>query len=126
MVVAALRRLVFAAVLAVGVTVVLSLLIGLLIGGGVTRSIVVGFYLGGSFLLVVGFFVGNRGPARVRGGDDTVGPMGLPIPGSATRRLRWATLGEQNETINNSAIYIVLGLLLIALGVAFDTRQSFF
>src|SRR5262245_29015445 len=126
MLVAALRRLAFVAVLAVAVTVVLSLLIGLLIGGDLAHSIVVGFYLGGSFLLVVGFFVGNRGPARVRGGDESIGPMGLPIPGSTTRRLRWATLGEQNETINSSAIYITLGLLLVALGVVFDTRQSFF
>ena len=126
MLVAALRRLAFVTVLAIGVTIVLSLLIGLLIGAGAVRSIVIGFYLGGSFLLVVGFFVGNRGPARVKGGDDTVGPMGLPIPGPSTRRLRWATLGEQNETINNSAVFISLGLVLVALGVAFDTRHSLF
>src|SRR5512133_3268848 len=63
----------FVAVLAIGVTVVLSLVIGLLIGAGAVRSIVIGFYLGGSFLLVAGFFVGNRGPARVKGGDDTIG-----------------------------------------------------
>jgi hypothetical protein len=126
MLVAALRRLTFVTVLAIGVTVVLSLLVGLLIGAGAARSIVIGFYLGGAFLLVVGFFVGNRGPARIRGGDDSVGPMGLPIPGSATRRLRWATPSEQNETINNSALYISLGLLLVVLGVAFDSRHSLF
>jgi hypothetical protein len=126
MLVAALRRLAFVAVLAIGVTVVLSLLIGLLIGAGAVRSIVIGFYLGGSFLLVVGFFVGNRGPARVKGGDDTIGPLGLPIPGSSTRSLRWATIGEQNETINNSAVFISLGLVLVALGVVFDTRHSLF
>jgi hypothetical protein len=126
MLVAAVRRLAFVTVLAIGVTVVLSLLVGLLIGAGAERSIVIGFYLGGVFLLVVGFFVGNRGPARIRGGDDSVGPMGLPIPGSATRRLRWATPGEQNETINNSALYISLGLLLVVLGVAFDSRHSLF
>jgi hypothetical protein len=126
MLVAALRRLAFVTVLAVGVTVLLSLLIGVLIGAGAVRSMVIGFYFGGSFLLIVGFFVGNRGPARVKGGDDTVGPIGLPIPGSGTRRLRWATLGEQNETINNSAVFISLGLILVALGVAFDTRHSLF
>ncbi|HEY3050972.1 MAG TPA: hypothetical protein VGJ40_04545 [Gaiellaceae bacterium] len=126
MLVAALRRLAFVAVLAIGVTIGLSLLIGLLIGAGAVRSIVVGFYLGGSFLLVAGFFVGNRGPARVRAGDETIGPMGLPIPGSSARRLRWATLGEQNETINNSAVFISLGLILVVLGVVFDTRHSLF
>jgi hypothetical protein len=126
MLVAALRRLAFVTVVAIGVTVALSLLVGLLIGAGALRSIVLGFYLGGSFLLVAGFFVGNRGPARVKGGDDTIGPMGLPIPGSSSRSLRWATLGEQNETINNSAVFISLGLVLVALGVVFDTRHSLF
>jgi hypothetical protein len=126
MLVAALRRLAFVAVLAIGVTAALSLLVGLLIGAGALRSIVIGFYLGGSFLLVAGFFVGNRGPARVKGGDDTIGPMGLPIPGSSTRSLRWATIGEQNETINNSAVFISLGLVLVALGVVFDSRHSLF
>ena len=52
---------------------------------------------------------------RVKG-EDTVGPTVLPIPGAGDRRLRWATLTEQHETINNSAIFIALGLILIALG----------
>jgi hypothetical protein len=125
MLVAALRRLAFALVLALGVTAVLSLLLGLLIGAGVNRSLTLGFYLGGSFLLVVGFFVGNRGPARVKG-EDTLGPTMLPIPGAGSRRLRWATLGEQNETINNSAVFISLGLILVALGAVIDTRHSLF
>ncbi|TML13950.1 MAG: hypothetical protein E6G31_06580 [Actinobacteria bacterium] len=125
MLVAALRRLAFVLVLALGVTVVLSLALGLLIGASVNRALTLGFYLGGSFLLIVGFFVGNRGPARVKG-EDTIGPTMLPIPGAGSRRLRWATLGEQNETINNSALFISLGLILVALGAAIDTRHSLF
>jgi hypothetical protein len=123
MLVAALRRLAFVTVLALGVTVVLSLLLGLLIGSSVNRALTLGFYLGGCFLLVVGFFVGNRGPARIKG-EDTVGPAMLPVPGTGARRLRWATLTEQNETINNSAVFISLGLLLVALGAIIDTRHS--
>ncbi len=123
MLVAALRRLAFVTVLAVGVTVVLSLLLGLLVGSSVNRALTLGFYLGGCFFLVVGFFIGNRGPARVKG-EDTVGPTMLPIPGAGSRRLRWATLPEQNETINNSAVFISLGLLLVALGAIIDTRHS--
>jgi len=125
MLVAALRRLAFVTVLAVGVTVVLSLILGLLAGSSVNRSLTLGFYLVGCFLLVVGFFVGNRGPARVKG-EDTVGPTMLPVPGAGGRRLRWATLSEQNETIGNSAIFISLGLILIVLGAAIDTRHSLF
>jgi hypothetical protein len=125
MLVAALRRLAFVLVLALGVTVVLSLLLGLLTGASVNRALTLGFYLGGSFLLIVGFFIGKRGPARVKG-EDTVGPTMLPIPGAGSRRLRWATLGEQNETINNSAVFISLGLILVALGAVIDTRHSLF
>jgi hypothetical protein len=40
------------------------------------------------------------------------------------RRVRWATLGEQNETINNSAVFVVLGFILIAVGFAFDARHT--
>jgi hypothetical protein len=123
MLVAALRRLAFVTALALGVTIVMSVMLGLLVGSSLNRSLTLGFYLGGCFLLVVGFFVGNRGPARVKG-EDTVGPTMLPIPGAGSRRLRWATLTEQNETINNSAIFISLGLLLVALGAIIDSRHS--
>jgi len=52
--------------------------------------------------------------------------MIFPVPGYAGRKLRWASPGEQNETINNSAIFIVLGLLLVFIGVAFDSKHSLF
>ena len=134
MLVAALRRLASITVLAVGITIALSLLIGLLIGSGVARALALGFYFVGSFLLISGFFVGNRGPVRVKNEgaaeDDLSGatpaPMILPIPGTTSRRLRWASLPEQNETINNSAIFIVLGLVLVFIGIGFDSHHSLF
>jgi hypothetical protein len=135
MLVAALRRLAYVSALAIGVTVVASLLIGLLIGSGVTRALTLGFYFVGSFLLISGFFVGNRGPVRVKQDEReeagsvagaTAAPMLLPIPGFTSRKLRWASFGEQNETINNSAIFIVLGLVLVFIGVAFDSKHSLF
>ena len=134
MLVAALRRLAYISVVAIGVTVVVSLFIGLLIGSGVDRALTLGFYFVGSFLLISGFFVGNRGPVRVKQEDHgeegvagaSAAPMIVPVPGYAGRKLRWASLGEQNETINNSAIFIVLGLLLVFIGVAFDSKHSLF
>ena len=73
--------------------------------------------------MVSGFFVGNRGPGagQVRGGrlDDAAAARH-----SATRRLRWATLDEQNETINNSAVFIALGLILVLIGVLVDSHHS--
>jgi hypothetical protein len=134
MLLSALRRLVYISALAIGVTVVVSLVVGLLIGSGVDRALTLGFYFVGSFLLISGFFVGNRGPVRVKGEDlgeegvsgASAAPMILPIPGFSRRKLRWASLPEQNETINNSAIFIVLGLLLVFIGVAFDSNHSLF
>jgi hypothetical protein len=119
---AALRRLVLLMLGTIALTVVLSLFFGLLAGGSVTRALVLGFYLTGSFLLICGFFVGNRGPTRVK--SEEPGPVVVPFMGIGSRRLRWASLHEQNETINNSAVFISLGLVLVLLGIVLDTRQS--
>ena len=120
--VAALRRLAFLVVLASAVTTVVSLLLGLLVGASPDRAIALGFYGLGCFLMVSGFFVGNRGPARLK--SDAAEASMLPLPGLGGRRLRWATLDEQEDTINNSAVFIVLGLILVVIGAAVDTRHS--
>ena len=79
------------------------------------RLISIGFYLVGSFLLVAGFFVGNRGPVRPKG-------QGPSLFGA--RFMRWATPLEREESLNESALYVVVGFLLIVLGVAADSRYS--
>ena len=119
---AALRRLVLLVVLCSAVTVVGSVALGLLAGTSLDRAISLGFYGLGCFLMVSGFFVGNRGPARVK--SETAGWTMMPIPGIGSRRLRWATLDEQNETINNSAVFIVLGVILVVIGVLVDSHHS--
>jgi hypothetical protein len=113
---AALRRLVYLLVLSSGITLVCSLALGALAGETVSRSVSVGFYLVGSFLTIAGFFVGNRGPVRLKR------DVGVPLLGS--RFVRWATPEERDESINTSAIYVVLGFALIFLGVLADTRYS--
>jgi hypothetical protein len=119
----ALRRLAFAVLLSVGLTAAGSALVGLLTGASLDRSLVLGFYLMGCFLMVAGFFAGNRGPARVKSESPaaTATPFGVF---SGARRLRWATLGEQDEAINNSAVFIGLGILLVIIGVLLDGRHS--
>jgi hypothetical protein len=115
---AALRRLTGLFVLASTVTVVGALVFGVALGADAWRSLSLAFYLVGSFLLIAGFFVGNRGPVRLRGGDAG-GPFFL-----GSRFVRWASPSEREENINLSAIFVVLGFLLILIGVAADTRHE--
>jgi hypothetical protein len=75
----------------------------------------VGLYLVGSFLLLAGFFVGNRGPARLK--DDTAAPLGV-------RRIRWATREERILALNDSAIFVSVGFVLIVLGLLVDSRMQ--
>jgi hypothetical protein len=110
------RRFLGLLVVASALTLVVSLAIGLPVGAGVSRAVSVGFYAVGSFLLISGFFVGNRGPVRLKR------DVGVPLLGS--RYMRWATPEEREETINLSAIFVVLGFVLILVGVIADTRHE--
>jgi hypothetical protein len=110
------RRFLGLLVLASVFTLVVSLAIGLPLGAGLARTVSVGFYAVGSFLLISGFFVGNRGPVRMKR------DVGVPLLGS--RYMRWATPEEREETINLSAIFVVLGFVLILVGVIADTRYD--
>jgi len=120
---AALRRLVLVVAGAFAVTAGGSLLIGAIAGSSAARALTLGFYLVGSLLLLAGFFLGNRGPARVR--SEEGGGGFFPILGGG-RRLRWATLNEQDETINSSAVCVGLGIVLVFAGFLVDGRHSLF
>lgn len=113
---AAFRRLAILLAGVAGGTAVLALLIGLALGAGVSRSVSVAWYSSGSAILLGGFFVGNRGPARPQGEGWS--------PFSLKRWVRWATPAEQQESISLSAILVVLGFLLIVLGALADTRYK--
>ena len=115
--VAALSRLVGLFLLAAAVTFVGALVFGVAFGADAARAISVGFYLTGSFMLVAGFFVGNRGPVRVR--RDIEAPLFW-----GSRFVRWASPSEREENINLSAVLIVLGFVLILVGVAADNRYD--
>jgi hypothetical protein len=100
----------------VGGTAAIALLLGVALGSTVSRSLSLGWYIVGSTLLISGFFVGNRGPSRPQGEGWS--------PFSLRRWVRWATPDEQRETLSLSAVLVVLGFLLIALGVLADTRYK--
>jgi hypothetical protein len=97
-------------------TAIFSYVLGLAAGSTLRRSISLGFYAVGTFLLVVGFFVGNRGPARFEG-EEHGGIFG-------PRRLRWASPEERVGAINESAIFISVGLVLVVFGLFVDDRAS--
>ncbi len=121
----ALRRF---ALLLVGIsatTAAISALLGLMLGASLSRSVSIGFYVIGCFLLLGGFFVGNRGPARVKE-PDLGQTSGLGQLSLSSRRLRWATGTEQHEAINMSAVFVTLGFVLILFGIASDTRHPLF
>ena len=100
-----------------GITGLLSVLGGLLGGGSVDRAVAVGFYLVGSFMLIAGFFIGNRGPVRPKGTGPTF---------FGSRIMRWATPLEREESLNESALFVALGFVLILIGVAVDSRSGFY
>jgi hypothetical protein len=108
--------------IAAGVTIVGSMLIALAGGATVRRALSLGFYVVGSFLLLAGFFVGNRGRARVDSGEREEGGAFRAVRGA--RRVRAATADEQRETVGTSAVFIALGLVLLALGIAFDSEHA--
>ena len=99
-----------------GGTAAVALLLGLAFGSSVSRSLSLGWYIIGCALLISGFFVGNRGPSRPEGEGWGVFSM--------RRWVRWATPEEQRESLSLSAVLVVLGFLLIALGVLADTRYK--
>jgi membrane-bound ClpP family serine protease len=104
-----------------GALAALCLLVGLLgsllFQTGVHRAVSVAFYCVGCFLLIAGFFIGNRGPARLKGEGTTL---------FGERFVRWASPSEREEALNDSAIFVSIGFALILIGAAVDDRHRLF
>jgi hypothetical protein len=100
-----------------------AVLLGLGVAGlthqSILRGIAVGFYIGGVGLCVLAFLLGSRPPVRGKGDGGFVG-LGR-WTGSG---VRFATREEQDEALNLPAIFAVLGVCLILIGVAVDTRHG--
>jgi hypothetical protein len=100
------------------VTAGVAVALGALAGASLPRSISLGFYMVGSFLLVGGFLVGHPRPLRTAGHD-----RGFFRDRGEIRR---TTAEERREAIGASATYIVVGILEIVLGIATDSRVALF
>jgi hypothetical protein len=118
-VVGGIRRILVAIALVAGFTLVSSLLLSLVAGTSVRRSVAVGFYMVGSILLLAGFFVGNRGVLRAETDSDRPGLLGLGRKG-----VRSATGEEQRESLRVSALVIGLGIALLLIGTIADNAHS--
>jgi hypothetical protein len=89
-----------------------------LAGWDTNRTLAVAFDVVGMFFLVAGFFVGNRGPVRLKG------QASVPLVGD--RKVRWATLHEREDAINDSAVFVAVGFALIVIGIVIDSRYRLF
>ncbi len=94
------------------VIVTVGLLVAALGVASPDRTVSLGFYGVGAFLVLGGFLVGNRGPYR---------------PDSATgdrvgRSLRRATPDDTRDSVNIAVLLVVVGFLLLALGILIDSR----
>lgn len=116
---AAARRIVVLVAGIVGATAVVSLALGAAAGAAVDRSISLGFYIVGSFLLIGGFFVGSRGPLRSVGDQGLFGFWGR-------RSVRAVSPTERREEINSSVVYILVGLFMLVLGIVTDSRVQLY
>ena len=90
--VAALRRLVLLFLVLFGGTVLISLVVGWLLGAEPQRSVSLGLDVVGVFFLVIGFFVGVRGPVRLGGSEEP----GAGTPVSPLGRARRAGRDDQH------------------------------
>lgn len=117
----ALRRLtVLLVAIALGVGLAAGLL-GVAAGSSFARAVSLGYYVVGAFLIVLGFFAGNRGPLRPRSTGENEPIAGLLGIGLALRGARRVSPGEQQDTLATAGIFLAVGFWLILLGVAVDT-----
>lgn len=111
MLLAAIRRLVIL-FLVLGVsTTIISAALGVLFDTPLERSISLGFTVVGSFMLVMGFFVGSRGPVRLVRRDE-----------GSLKGARLALPTERDEAINVSAFFVAVGFVLVVVGIVIDPR----
>ena len=116
MLLAAARRFLLLTVGVAGATALVAIGVGALTDSKIDRSVSLGLYIIGSLLLIGGFFIGNRGPLRPKGDTATLLPLFGP------RRMRRATPVEREEAINTSAVFVSVGLVLILIAIAVDSR----
>ncbi len=114
------RRFLTVAAVAIAVTALVSLALGLLVGDSVNRSLSVGFYLAACMSMLLGVFFGIRPPVRQEGDAGALGGL-FGVFGSGP--VRFATPEEREDSLASSAVFVVLGLVLVLCGLVCDGRH---
>ena len=123
---AAARRIVVVLAVVLGLTASAGALVGLLTGTSVARSVSVGFYIVGCFLIVMGFFSGLRGPVRPRGKEEDQRPLGAVLGiGVFSSGVRTATSDERTDALATAWLFLLLGVTLFVAGIVVDSRVGF-
>jgi hypothetical protein len=114
------RRFLIVVAAVVVITALLSLAFGLLVGDSVNRALSVGFYLAASMSMLLGVFFGIRPPVRQEGDAGALGGL-FGVFGSGP--VRFATPEEREDSLSSSAVFVVLGLVLVLCGLVCDGRH---
>ena len=121
---AGLRRLVVLIAGVDAVTAAGSLVLGLVLGADLRRSLALGFYLVGSVMFVAGVLYGVRPPVRTTGDHGSGGLLGSLAAGGGSAR--WASADDLRDSLSTSALFITLGLACLAVGIVVDPRDGLF
>jgi hypothetical protein len=119
------RRIAILLTVVLGITAAVSMLVGLLAGSSLARSVSTGFYLVGCFLIVLGFFSGIRGPVRARGRDEDERPLSAFFSSGIWAGVRSATSDERTDALATAWLFLLLGVVLVLAGVLVDSRVGF-
>ena len=125
---AGLRRMGVIFAVVVVLTVVVSLVLGLLTGSTARRSISVGLYLVAVGCIVLGLFQAIKPPVRplrdAAPAEEPQSPVGGLFGMRGGGPIRWATGEELGESIATAGFLLGMGVVLIVLGTIVDGRRA--
>jgi hypothetical protein len=105
-----------------GLTLIVSVIIGALAGSSLLRAAATGCYIVGVAILIASFGMGVRGPLRAEWGEEGQ-PRGLvPLP----RGVRRASGEERSDSKRNSVGLFLLGMVFLLIGIGFDPSRQLF
>jgi hypothetical protein len=106
-----------------GLAVVIAVIatgVALLAHFQIRRGISVAYIATGALITMVGVLHGLRPPVRIDREQSQLGLFGVILTGGQVRR---ATLEERDDALASSALFVVLGIVLLILGGLLDPNH---